>query len=188
MNLTLRKANAVQASINEVLKSLEFKVEIGINEFQDPEAEIAKAHQVVKENMVRRIDLLDALYEIRKAVSAANFEKSVDSRLADIARLEKDIQFFGQYVSTKVRQTPTVLTGKLDKLRNRKEDVYSYRDNSAVDTSVFTEQDIDRFKTILAGAKKAKQKLQDDLLEINVRTDISLSDECADILVKEGIL
>jgi hypothetical protein len=36
--------------------------------------------------------------------------------------------------------------------------------------------------------KKAKQKLQDELLEINVRTEIELSADAVTVLTAEGLL
>jgi hypothetical protein len=186
MNITLRKASAIQTSINEVLKSLDFNTTISINEFQDVEGELQKASSKFYTNVTRRIDLLNALYEIRKAVSSANYKASVDTSLADIARLEKDIQFYGQHAINKVRETNAVITGKLDRIRNRKED--SYIRHEEVNTCVFTEDDLNKFKGALAIAKKQKQKLQDDLLEVNVRTEITLSDSAAETLKKENIL
>ena len=38
MKLTLRKANAVQMGINEVVKGLKFDSTVALNEFQDAEA------------------------------------------------------------------------------------------------------------------------------------------------------
>jgi hypothetical protein len=75
----------------------------------------------------------------------------------------------------------------LDKIRNRKEDSY-YGRNEEVSTSIFTSQEIDNFKNVLAVSKKQKQKLQDELLELNVRTEITLSEQTVATLTKENIL
>lgn len=187
MNITLRKANAIQASINEAVKALDFNTTVSINEFQTVEDEFIQASTKFFNNVTRRMALLDALYEIRKAVGTANFNASIDSRLADVARLEKDIQFYGQHAINKVRETSAVINGKLDKIRNRKEDTY-YGRNEEVNTCIFTDSDLTKFKEVLAFAKKHKQKLQDELLEANVRTEITLSDSAVETLKKENIL
>jgi hypothetical protein len=57
-----------------------------------------------------------------------------------------------------------------------------------VSTSIFTSQEIDNFKNVLAVSKKQKQKLQDELLELNVRTEITLSEQTVATLTKENIL
>lgn len=187
MNVTLRKANAIQASINEALKGLEFTDTVSINEFQSVGEAFDQASTKFISNVARRLDLTSALYEIRKAVGSANFNASIDSRLAEVARLEKDIQFFGKYASAKVRESDAVINGKLDKIRNRKEDAY-YGRNEEVSTSIFTAAEIENFKNVLAVSKKQKQKLQDELLELNVRTEITLSEQSVATLTKENIL
>jgi hypothetical protein len=51
---------------------------------------------------------------------------------------------------------------------------------------VLTAEDLRGFRTAAATAKKAKQKLQDELLEINVRTEINVAD--VDFLTAEGLI
>jgi hypothetical protein len=51
---------------------------------------------------------------------------------------------------------------------------------------VLTAEDLKSFRTEAAAAKKAKQKLQDELLEINVRTEIDVAD--VDFLTAEGLI
>jgi hypothetical protein len=108
--------------------------------------------------------------------------------LAGVARLEKDIQFYNGLASKKVREAANVVEGQLAKLRESKNDthrtIYGYA--TTVDTSVLTTEDIKSFRTAAATAKKAKQKLQDELLEINVRTEIEVSN--VDFLTAEGLL
>ena len=79
----------------------------------------------------------------------------------------------------------------MDKLRNDKSDssrrsIYGY--NDTVDTSVFTKEDLDGFRREVARAKKAKQKLQDEILELNVQTVIQLSEKTVATLQAEGLL
>jgi hypothetical protein len=57
-----------------------------------------------------------------------------------------------------------------------------------VTTTVFTEEDIKGFKMFVSLAKKGKQTLQDQVLELNVRTDISLSADTVQTLNSEGLL
>jgi hypothetical protein len=44
MNITLRKANAVQNSINDTIKGIKVDFTVELNEFQDVEAAITKAN------------------------------------------------------------------------------------------------------------------------------------------------
>ncbi len=190
MNISLRKANALQNSINETIKGLDFDVVVKINEFQDAEVEISKAATAVKTNIARRADLVNALYEIRKSVSGANTQVGIDNRLADVAHLEKQIQFYNGLVGNKARESEVVIAGRLEKLKNDKGEsrrsIYGY--NDTVDTSVFTKEDLDGFRREVVKAKKSKQKLQDEILELNVQTQITLSATAEKTLQAEGLL
>jgi hypothetical protein len=190
MKITLRKANAVQASINDSLKGIDAVTQIRINEFQDAEAEIKQASEKLFANLNRKEKLNTALYEIRKAVGCANATAGVDDKLADIAHLDKSIQLYSAFVTGQVREPSTVLAGRLDKIRQRPADARSsiYGREDDVGTSVLTQEDIDGFKRVVAKAKKSKQKLQDEVLELNVRTEIELSAEAEATLQAEGLI
>lgn len=188
MKITLRKANALQLAIGEAVKTINIETDVKINEFQNGEAEIARVAAELKANLSRRDRLMDAMYEIRKAVSVANSAAGVDVKLADVAQFEKQVQFYNGLASKKVREDAVVVAGQLNKLRESKDDsrrsIYGYA--STVDTSVLTAEDLRGFRTAAAEAKKAKQKLQDELLEINVRTEIEVAD--VDFLTAEGLI
>jgi len=190
MNISLRKASAIQNAINDTVKGLQFDTTVKINEFQDAEQEIAKASSELHANLVRREALQTALYEIRKRVSSANTQAGIDDRLADVAHLEKQIQFYNGLASNKARENEKVIAGRLDKIRNDKSEsrrsIYGYSDT--VDTSVFTTEDLNGFRRELTKSKKAKQSLQDQILELNVQTQITLSAESVKILQAEGLI
>jgi hypothetical protein len=190
MKITLRKANALQLAIGEAVKNISVETDVKINEFQNGEAEILRVAAEFQENLVRRDRLVEAMYEIRKSVSVANSAAGVDDKLADVARFEKHLQFYNGLAGKKVREDAVVVAGQLTKLRESKDDsrrsIYGYA--STVDTSVLTAEDIRGFRTAAATAKKAKQKLQDELLEINVRTEITLAQDTVQFLTAEGLI
>ena len=190
MKITLRKANALQLAIGEAVKTIDVNTDVKINEFQVGEFEISRVAAEFRENLARRTHLIDTMYDIRKAVSTANAGAGVDVKLADVARLEKQVQFYNGLASKKVRESAAVVEGQLNKLRESKDDsrrsIYGYA--STVDTSVLTAEDIRGFRIAAAEAKKAKQKLQDELLEINVRTEIEIAQDTVQFLTVEGLL
>jgi hypothetical protein len=190
MKITLRKANALQLAIGEAVKNIDVETDVKINEFQNGEAEISRVASEFHANVARRAELIYAMYEIRQAVSTANAGAGVDVKLAGVARLEKDIQFYNGLASKKVREDAVVVAGQLSKLRESKDDsrrsIYGYA--STVDTSVLTAEDIRGFRTAAATAKKAKQKLQDELLEINVRAEIEIAQDTVQFLTAEGLI
>jgi hypothetical protein len=189
MNISLRKASALQNSINDAIKGIDLKGQVSLTEFHAPVMEIDKATTEFKTNLHRRDALVKALYDIRKQVSATNNRVGVDVKLTEIAYLEKQIQNYTALAGNEVREKEAVVLGKLDKIKNRKDDTRSiYGFESTVTTSVFTEEDIRGFKVFVSMAKKAKQKLQDEVLELNVRTDISLSADTVQTLNSEALL
>lgn len=188
MKVTLRKAAALQTSINDALKSISLNTSVSINEFQDGEAVIAEKSSSLTRDLERKVALTQALYAIRKAVGAANASNGVDDTLAEVALQEKLVAIYTALGDSPERVSPGVVAGKLAKLANRKEDARSYLVDNEVSTSVLTAAEIATFKVKAADCKKAKQKLQDKLLELNVRNDIELGQEVVDVLVKENLL
>lgn len=190
MKINLRKANALQLSIQDAIKSIKFDTEVKINEFQVAEDVIANYRQDFAIKQDRHRGLLNSLYDIRKAVSQANSAQGVDIKLADVALLDKKIQYLAELAGKSTRDSMEVVAGKIEKIRNRKEDARSlyYGHDVTVDTSIFTAEDIAGFRTAVSMGKKAKQKLQDELLEINVRTEIELSADVVTVLTAEGLL
>lgn len=188
MNVTLRKASALQNSINEALRGIDVKSEIALTEFHNAENEIARAVGEVKQKISRRDALQSALYNIRRAVAEANHNSGVNRKLTEVAELEKQIQFYAGLAGKEVRENADVLAGKLRKLSEQesKSRIYGYGDT--VSTSVFTNEDIQGFKKIVADFKRLKQKLQDEILESNVRTEISLSSDIVTTLQTENLV
>jgi uncharacterized protein YdcH (DUF465 family) len=190
MNITLRKANAVQNSIQETIKAIQTRLSIEINEFQDPAAELKKANDTVFAADHRRQKLLLALYNIRGLVGTANAQSGIDLKLATSAYVDKRVAQLDDIVKAKPMTELTVLNGKLEKIRNRKEDsrMSLYGREDAVETSVLAQEQIDQAKAEVQNLKKQKQKLNDEILELNIKTEIPLSDEVVATLQAEGLL
>lgn len=190
MNITLRKSNAVQNAIQESLRNIKIDTCIDINEFQDIEAELAKANNAMVENDSRRQKLLLALYNIRGLVGTANAASGIDTKLATAAFIDKRISQLEDISSAKPIQSLNVLKGKMDKIRNRKEETRAsiYGRDDVVNTSVIDQAQIDQAKNEIKNLKKQKQKLNDEILELNIKTEIPLSDDVVATLQTEGIL
>ena len=188
MKVTLRKANALQNSINEVVRGIDVKSDLALTEFHNPEQEIARAVGEVKSKIARRDSLQEALHAIRLAVAATNHTCGVNSKLTEVAHLEKQIQFYAGLAGKEVRESADVLAGKLRKMGESepKSRIYGY--NDSVNTSVFTAEDIAGFKKIVADLKRLKQKIQDEILELNIRNEVSLEDNVVNTLKTENLV
>ena len=190
MNITLRKANAIQNSINEAIRGIKINLSVEINEFQDPAVELKKANDLVFAADSRRQKLLLALYNIRGLVGTANSSNGIDLALAKAAFIDKRIGQLEEFSAAAAMTELTVVKGQLDKIRNRPEDSRAslYGRNDTVTTSVVTQEQIDQAKAEIKNLKKQKQKLNDEILELNIKTEIPLCEDVVKTLEEEGLI
>jgi len=191
MNITLRKANAVQNSINDAIKGIKVEKNIDLNEFQDVAVELKKANDALFAADARRQKLLLALYNIRGLVGTANAASGIDTNLAKAAFVDKRIGQLEEIASLQAMTDVAVIVGKLDKIKNDKGEtsrrsIYGYSDT--VNTTVVSQEQINQTKAEILNLKKQKQKLNDEVLELNIKTEIPLSDEVVATLTAEGLI
>ena len=191
MNLTLRKANAVQAGINDAIKGIKIEATLELNEFQDVVAELKKANDTLFTNDSRRQRLLLALYNIRGLVGTANAQSGIDLKLATAAFIDKRMAQLDELAKLAAVTDLAVINGKLEKIKNDKGEtsrrsIYGY--NDTVSTTVVSQEQIDQVKAEIQNLKKQKQKINDEVLELNIRTEIPLSDEVVKTLSEEGLI
>jgi hypothetical protein len=188
MKITLRKANALQNTIQEHIKTIEVKLLVSLNEFQDPTKELTCAREGVITNDTRRTKLTKALYGIRTQVGRSNTEAGVADLLTESAYVDKRLGYLKGLTESKAVEDTVVLEGKLEKLRNTesKSRIYGYGDT--VDTGVLTAEQIENYKAEIRALKKEKQIINDKVLELNVRTEIELSADTVGLLQAEQLV
>ena len=191
MNISLRKASALQNSINDAIKSIKIETSLTLNEFQDVAQELKNANDRLFNNDSRRQRLLLALYNIRGLVGSANAQSGIDLKLATAAFVDKRISQLEGLVVDPVTNL-AVINGKLDKIRNDKGDasrrssIYGYDDT--VSTNVIGHEQLDAISAEIKNLKKQKQKINDEVLELNIKTEIPLSEEVVATLKSEGLI
>ncbi len=191
MQISLRKANAVQAGINDAIKGIKIETALELNEFQDVVAELKKANDALFTNDSRRQRLLLSLYNIRGLVGTANAQSGIDLKLATAAFIEKRIAQLDELAKLAAVTDLAVINGKLEKIRNDKSEttrsrIYGY--NDTVNTTVVSQEQIDQIKSEIQNLKKQKQKLNDEILELNIKTEIPLSEDVVKTLTDEGLI
>lgn len=190
MNITLRKANALQNSINDAVKNIKVELTVELNEFQNVEEVISQANNLLIDSDSRRQKLTMALYNIRALVGTANAASGINTALAKAAFVEKRITQLEQFANVNEITALDVIKGKLEKIRSLKDEarsrVFGYGDT--VTTSILSKDQISQAKTEILNLKKQKQKLNDEVLELNIKTEIPLSDDTVAILQAEGLL
>lgn len=189
MNITLRKANTLQTAINDALKALDINTNVSVNEFQDYVQVIETARSALTANLGRRERLVAALFELRHKVGEANHVSGINKLLTDVAYHDKDLTFFLEMSKHKVQDDVAVIKGKLDKIRNSNSDragIYGY--TNEVSTSIISGDELAHYQSNVAELRKAKQRMQDKILELNIKTDIELSDLTVQSLRDEKLL
>lgn len=190
MLITLRKANALTNAIQESVRQIDLKTNVKLNEFEDPKQVLDAARQKLLEAINKKTALQRVLYTIRKAVGQANHESGINDMLTEVAAIEKEIQVYTNLVAEPVSENITVISGKLEKIRNNKAEtrrsILGYDDT--VDSGVLLSQDIMDFKNCISNLKKQKQQLQDKILENNVKTEIVLAEDVVLLLQHEGLV
>jgi len=186
MNINLRKANALQNSIQDALTSIEMESQVEINEFENPVDVIQTANNNFFGNDARRQKLLQAFYNIRALVATANAGCGISTNLAKAAFIEKRIVQLGPIANAKPMTSMDVIKGRLDRIKNRDDKEYYGRDTVA--TSIFGKDQISQAKSEIKNLKKQKQKVNDENLDLNFKTEIPLSEDTVSILTEEGIL
>lgn len=190
MRVTLRKANALTNALQDAVRQIEFKTNVKLNEFEDPNQVLNTARQVLLGDINKKTTLQRVLYSIRNSVGQANHESGINSMLTEVAALEKEIQIYASLVTESVSENLTVISGKLEKIRNNKAEtrrsILGYDDT--VDSGVLLPEHIVDFKNIISNLKKHKQQLQDQILETNVKTEIELAGATVEVLRVEGLL
>lgn len=190
MNITLRKANAIQNSINDTVKSIKVDLTVEINEFQSVEDALNKANAELVKNDNRRQKLTMALYNIRALVGTANAASGIDTALAKAAFIDKRVGQLEELAKATEMTALDVIKGKVEKIKTRPADarasIYGYNDN--VSTGVLSAEQIAQAKAEILNLKKSKQKINDDVLELNIKTEIPLSEDIVAILQAEGLV
>ena len=146
MNITLRKANAVQNSINDAIRGIKIETSIELNEFQDVTAELQAANDMLLNNDARRQKLLLALYNIRGLVGTANANSGIDLALAKAAFIDKRIGQLNELAESKAVTNIAVLNGKLDKIRNRKDE--SRAANSLLQSEAYVASNLNQQRSL----------------------------------------
>jgi uncharacterized protein YdcH (DUF465 family) len=190
MNISLRKANAIQSLINEAIRGIKIDTSIEINEFQNAQEELQRANDLLIVNDARRQKLLLALYNIRGLVGTANSNAGIDLALAKAAFIDKRITQLGELTAANPVNDLIVINGKLDKIRNRKDESRAslYGRDDTVSTGVIGKEQIAQAKSEISNLKKQKQKINDEVLELNIKTEIPLSDDVVATLTAEGLI
>jgi hypothetical protein len=192
MDITLRKAARLQTDIQSAIKDLALGATTDVSIFEpDAMAAVAQARATWDRNVTRAEVLTDILFGIRLKVGNKNHEAGVGEKLTQIARLERRIALMASGLNVSPQESEEVINGRLTRLREKGGDSssrFAAMAPEAVSVSLFDEAEIDRTKEVQMRFRREKQKLQDELLEINASTRITLDEAAVAALKDEKLL
>jgi uncharacterized protein YdcH (DUF465 family) len=125
-------------------------------------------------------------------VGTANTASGINTMLAKAAFIDKRVGQLEELSKSSEITSLDVIKGKLDKIRNDKGDnsrrssIYGYSDT--VSTSVLSKEQIAQAKAEVLNLKKQKQKLNDEVLELNIKTEVPLSEDVVATLQAEKLV
>jgi hypothetical protein len=103
--------------------------------------------------------------------------------------IEKKIQLKQNIATSAPATAINVIEGKLEKIKNTTETSRSlYGRNDEVTSTILDEATISGGKYLVSSLKKEKQKIQDTVLELNIKTEIELPSGVVATLTQAGIL
>jgi hypothetical protein len=191
--INLRRAAALQTLMHDMLKTIEVKPNIKLNEFQSPDDTLKQAQEQFFAADTRRNDIMMAIYTIRSLVGIQNAVSGVSSKLSHMAYLDKRVSQLTEMLSTvESLLSAEVIAGKLEKIRTRVNDtsrasIYGFN-HDEVETGILSPEQISSIQAVVRDLKRTKSQLNDEILELNVRTEIELTPEVETVLTKEGLI
>ena len=190
--INLRKANALQSEIRKAISSSGVSDTINITEYtKDVAGGLEKAMADFATDVMRKVALNTALFNIRKSVAQANANNGVSDILTDIELIDAKMAVYSNVATKQVAKTLDEINARVEKMKTTVVDASTrmYGDRfTSVETSVVEQGTIDGAKQIVKQLKREKQILQDKLLALNVNSMIGIDNVDEMVLKMEGIL
>lgn len=190
--INLRKANAVQSEIRKAISSSGVSDTASITEYtKDVAGGLEKAMADYATDVMRKLALNTALFNIRKSVAQANASNGISDILTDVELIDAKMAVYSAVATKPVAKTLDEINARVEKLKVTTQDASArmYGDRfTSVETSVVEQSTIDGAKLNVKQLKREKQTLQDKLLALNVNTVIDIDTVDEMVLKVEGIL
>ena len=194
MQITLRKANAVQSEIRKAIAAKNVSDTVSITEFTtNVDGVLNKAMDDFATDVTRKVALNTALFNIRKSVAQVNASVGISDILADVELIDAKMAVYSAVSTKDVSKSLNEITARIEKIKTAPADVTSrsaiYGDRyNNVETSVVGQSLLDVSKDIVKQLKREKQTLQDKLLTLNVNKTIDIHQVDEMVLKLEGII
>lgn len=190
MKINLRKADALQKSIQAAINAISLPTTVAITRFEHAVKCVEKSKEDFDKNLMKKLHLLGALYEIRNVLGAANASSGVTAILSKMAYLDKVIELMVQISNngSQFRPNENILHAQSQDLR---EDTVTPQYGARRETftvGILSESEVGDYKRQIENNRKMRQTLSDELLDINVKTEIHFPSELEETLKNYNLI
>ncbi|NDV52276.1 hypothetical protein [Salipiger sp. PrR003] len=190
MQISLRNANAIQRELASLISGLEQTPEFEVNGIENPLKDVDHRSKRWVLHREQADDIREALYGIRKSVSAANHVSGLNDVLADIAKTEESIKVTKRALEAKERPSSEYLMGAHNKLAEDKSESV-YRMGAEIPTITYgllTFEQREYLTEELADLRRTLHRLKDRSLQLNLNTLIDVAPATEEILRENRII
>lgn len=189
MKVSLRKANALQEALGEAIKSAtKTSFEVDVVNYEWWKKEINNTQSRYLDEVRGKLEMVKARFEIRKEISTHNNLCGVSDKLTELAQFDSMITTIQRWILQRpTREQDEILEKKRDRklirLNNPEYDGYSN-----MDVSVISIGEHNHWTDKVQELRRNKASINDQLLELNIRTEILLSSQVESVLRKENLI
>ena len=189
MRVSLRKANALQEQLNEAIKNRpSADHEVNVVDYEMWKSEIENAQTKWYKEVESKLKMVEARFSIRKSIANHNTLCGVTDLLTDLNHVESKITTIQRWILQRdVRSKDEVL----EKQRNRKvarAENADYDGYISMDVSVISKGDHDHWAEKVQELRRTKARINDELLSLNIKTEIDLTSEVVKTLKQENLI
>jgi hypothetical protein len=191
MKISLRKANTIQELVGEALQQpLESPTNLDVMAIDEWKDELRFARKTFLSEMATRAQLVSARYEVRKQISEENAKQGVTTLLATLAETDTMINLMKRnVVDLTASDKYDVVEKKLErKITLLDKEGLHYNRSDTYDVSIIDAETIKTYKEKVKVLKRKRQRITDELLEKNIRSEIELPSWAVDLLREHGLI
>lgn len=194
MQINLRKASALQSDIQSLIRSIHVETRTSFEDRDTVAEEMAEAISEWRTNLDRKTDLINVLFGIREKVGVANAECGLNTKLTEHRRISEQRELLEDTVDGRrgrvltVEQVIEKLTKMEERVENAKEALFGRSRDIEVHTELLGKEDLDSYRAQIRSLKKLQRSVNEEVLELNIRTHIVLSEAEVNVLRNEDLI
>ena len=202
---TLRKALRLKKQIEEQLRlntpspNIKFDIDRAGTDITSLDKIVASSEKEFISKLSDLENLSQILSEIRDSIDKANTKSGVNSILAQIGHIDRQLLMFKEVTKAEAAYTPS-LKKKIERKRDHASQVANASQQShfsrnsepdlTISSSVLSEETINNYKTKVLSLRSQKERLEDERLGLNNSNDfgVEISEDNVELLRKFGIV